>query len=227
MATAGELITAAFNKVGVYSPTTAQMSSGLTSLNIMLSGWNPEILQPALTFESLTLTAGDREYTIGTTADLVTTRPLRIESAFLRDSDNYDWPLEIVAAKDANAVTYKATEARPEKFYYIPEETNGKIFFECEPDEAYTLYLESWKPFTECTASSTTFTLANEYKEAIVYNLAISLAEDWDRQVPATVVKRAEETKYLLSAANAATRPVPKAKFDMFLGHAYNIETDT
>jgi len=226
MATAGDLITAAFLKVGVGSPTANQTASALISLNNMVSSWGGEQLVTAVTRENFTLTAGDAEYTIGLGGDFDTVRPIRIESAFLRDTEDYDWPLEVVSAKDVNAVTYKATEAKPGKLYFVPEVTLAKIIFDCEPDIAYVLYLESWKNFTEFTDTTTTVTLPNEYKEAIIYNLAVSLAEDWDRVVSKSVMMRADETKYLLSAANAATRPVPTAKFDLAMGCTYNIEIE-
>lgn len=227
MATAGDLITSAFLKIGVDAPTANQTASALTSLNNMVSSWGGDLMAPSLTRENFTLTAGDAEYTIGSGGDFDTVRPIRIESAFLRDTDSYDWPLSVMAAKDVNAVTYKATEAKPDGFYFIPEVTLAKIIFECEPDIAYGFYIESWKNFTEFTDTTTTVTLPNEYKEAIVYNLAISLAEDWDRVVSKTVQMRAQETRYLISAANAATRPVPTASFDLLVGHTYNITTDT
>jgi hypothetical protein len=131
-----------------------------------------------------------------------------------------------MAAKDVNAVTLKTTEAKPDGFYFIPTVTLATILFECEPDIAYGFYIESWKNFTEFALTTTTLTLPNEYKEAIIYNLAVSLGEDWDRVISKTVMMRAQETKYLISAANAATRPVPKAKFDLMIGHTYNITTD-
>lgn len=225
--TAGDLITASFLKIGVDDPTSNQTASALISLNNMISAWGPDILQPSLTRENFTVTSGDAEYTIGPSGDWDTVRPIRIQNAYLRDSDNYDWPLTIVSANDVNEVSYKAITARPERIYFIPEVTQAKVFFDYTPDAAYTIYLESWKPFTEFTDTTTETTLPVEYKEAIVYNLAVSLAEDWDRVISKSVQMRANEMKYLISAANAATRTPPKAKFDLFLGSNYNITTDT
>jgi len=226
MATAADIITAAFLKVGVDSPTSNQTASALISLNNMVSGWGPEIMPPSITRESFTVTSGTAEYTIGPSGDWNTVRPSKIENAFLRNSENYDSPLDIIAAKDFNDVVYKATSAHPSAIYFVPEETQAKIIFDCSPNAAFTIYLESWKVFTEFAATSTTLTLPNEYKEALIYNLAVSLAEDWDRVVSKSVYQRAQEMKYLISSANASTRPVPKAKFDLDLGSAYNINTD-
>ena len=63
---------------------------------------------------------------------------MRIENAYSRDSAGYDWPVEIINAKDWNDVGYKATEAKPERVYFIPQETTAKVIFECEPNAAKT-----------------------------------------------------------------------------------------
>lgn len=226
MSTAGDLITAAFRKIGIDSPTNAQTASALISLNNMVSGWGPEFIQPSLTRENFPITQGTASYTIGPSGAMDTVRPVKIDNAFLRDSTGFDWPVEIISGKDVNDVSLKTTEARPSALYFIPEVTQAKIIFECEPNAAYTLYIESWKPFTEFALTTTSVTLPNEYKEAIVYNLAVSLGEDWDRIVSKTVYQQAKEMKYLISAANAGTRVIPLAKFD-FGGGSYNIVTDT
>ncbi len=225
MATSGDLITAAFLKVGIDVPTTAQTASALISLNNMISFWGVELLQPSLTRENFTLTSGTAEYTWGSGGSITTTRPIRIANAYLRDSSSYDTPLDVMSGKDYGDITDKTASGRPGKLYFTPEETLAKIIFECKPDAAYVLYLESWKPLTEFAATSTSVTLPNEYKEAIVYNLAVSLAEDWDRVVSNTVQRKAMETKEALGAANAATRPVPMAKFDFLDELPFNITT--
>ena len=77
-------------------------------------------------------------------------------------------------------------------------------------------YLESLKNFTEFAATTTSVTLPPEYKEALVYNLAVSLGEDWDRVVSKTVYAQAMRTREVVNRLNAATRPAPIARFDEF-----------
>ena len=131
MATAGDIITAAFIKVGVDSPTAAQTASALVSLNNMISSWAVEFVTPAI-------------------------------------------PLT---------------------------------------------------DFVEYPTTGTTVNLPNSYKDAIVYNLAIALAEDWDRVISKTVYRRAIEAKYFLSA-QAGLRIVPNVKLNLFLGNAHEPETN-
>jgi len=226
--TAGDLITAAFIKVGIGSPTAAQTASALISLNNMMSIQGAEFLFPSLIIEDFTLTDGTAEYTIGSGGDLDTTyKPMKIESAFLRDGDDKDWPLRIISGIDVNKITYKTTEAKPAAFYFIPEVTLAKVIFECECDYAYGFHIQSWKNFTEFPLTTTALTVPNEYKEFFVYNLAVSLGEDFDRQVPKTVLLRARETKEIIDALNASTRVIPKARFDFGVGRRYDINSDT
>ena len=228
MATAGDLITAAFIKVGIGSPTAAQTASALISLNNMMSMMGAEFLYPSLIIENFTLTSGQAEYTIGSGGDLDTTyKPIKVESAFLRDGDSKDWPLRIISGVDVNRITYKTTEARPSEFYFIPEVTLAKVIFECECNYAYGFHIQSWKNFTEFPLTTTALTVPNEYKEFFVYNLAVSLGEDFDRQVPKTVLLRAKETRDIIDAMGASTRVIPKAKFDFGVGRIYDISSDT
>ena len=231
MATAGELITAAFIKIGIGSPTAAQTASALISLNDMVSSWGGENLIYAVTSEGFTVTAADAEYTIGSGGDWDTVRPNRIISAFLRNSDNYDWPLRPMSSKDYNRLSNKSFDARPNMFYFLPEYPLAKIIFNCSPDDGYSFYAEYIKTFTEFALTTTAVTLPPEYKEALVYNLAISLGEDWDRTVSKTVIANAIRTKQILDALIASQKIPPLARFD-FAGigstsdSGYSIVTD-
>ena len=224
--TAADLISGAFQKIGVYSPTTAQSASALISLNNMISSWGADLLNYALTREYKALTTGDAEYTVGSGGDWDTVRPMKLESAYLRDSDDYDWPLEVINAVQYNSHYCKSLDGRPERIYFIPEYPLAKIIFDYEPDASYTVYCDFVKNFTEFTATTTSVTLPAEYKEALIYNLAISLGEDWDRVVAKTTLIKAMETKGNIDRLNASNRPPARASFDIAAGTSYNITTD-
>lgn len=225
--TAGDLITAAFVKAGIGSPTVAQTATALISLNNMLSSWGSEFLVPVVTREDLTLSDGTAEYTIGSGGDLDTVRPIKIVNGYLKDSDGYDSSLSPMSAAEYNDISLKTREGRPTKYYFIPAETLAIVIFNCEADAAYTASFEFWKNFTEFAATTTAVTLPPEYKEAAVLNLAISICEDFDRAVSKTVYARAKDTKDALSAENASTRAVPVATFDFRGGGSYDIETNS
>jgi len=213
--TAADLITGAFNKVGVYSPTAAQTAAALISLNNLVSFLGAEGLQNAVVSESFALTIGTASYTIGSAGAFNTVRPMKVVNCYLRDSGGYDYPIdEILAAKDYNDITIKTYEQRPTKLYFIPEYPLAKIIFNSEPEAAYTAYFEFFKTITEFAATTTALSLPPEYQEFFVYNLAISLAEDWDRKIPDSVRVRAAQTKEVIIALIASNMKPPEVKFD-------------
>ena len=227
--TAATIISASFDKIGIATPTTAQNTSALTSLNNMISLMGADFLPPYITRYSAALTIADAEYTIGSGGNFDTTRPLKIESAFLRDSSSYDHPLKIISAKDYNQIYNKSLTAAPECLYYQPEYPLGKLILDSAPEQAYDLHMDMWVNFTEFAALSTSFALPNEYKAFFVYNLAVSLAEDWDRNVSKTLYAMAQESKNVIERLNVSVRLTPTAKFDVPMPIAvggYNIETD-
>jgi len=61
----------------------------------------------------------------------------------------------------------------------------------------------------------------------MVYNLAVSLAEDWDRTVSKTLYKMASDSKDIIDKLNATNRPCADAKFDIGWGLNYDINTDS
>jgi hypothetical protein len=225
MSTANDLITSAFQKVNVYNATATQLDAGLVSLNNMLSMWGVEFLNYVPTSESFSVTT-TATYTIGSGGTWDTVRPISVEECYLLDTDGYSHPVGIISAKDYSSISSKTFSARPENLYFLPEYPLAKIIFESVPDTTYTAYFIFNKPITELTTLAITVTLPQEYKEAIVYNLAISLGEDWDRKIPQTVIMRAMQTKELLSRLNAINNPPPVATFDITGKWGYNISID-
>jgi hypothetical protein len=230
MATANDIITAAFNKIEVNTFTSDQADSALINLNNMVSMLGADGLLYAVSRESFSTVVGDAEYTVGTSADWDTSRPLNILSCYLRDGDNYDWPVKVMSGKDYNKLSNKSFTARPSQLYFIPEYPVAKVIFDTALDYAYTAFLDLQKNFTEFALTSTTVTLPNEYKEALVYNLAVSLAEDWGRNVAKSVLFKAEQYKEIIASLIASTRKIPRAKFDFggFRGQGsdYSVVTD-
>lgn len=226
MATANTITDAAYRKCGLLLPTSDEDDYGLEALNNMISLWGTEFLVPYLVRENFDLVIGTRNYTIGSGGDFDTVRPMRLDTLHLRDSDDYDYPLKLMSPQEWADIRYKDHSGKPTKVFYKTEYSLGKIRFNKKPDATYKIYLCSWKNFTEFANLTTTVTLPDEYKKALVYNLAVELAEDNSIDIPSSVLRSAANSLVLLTRLIAANRLPSEAKFDFNGGASYNITTD-
>lgn len=216
MATVQNIIDGAARKVGISSLSVTDITNALEALNNLIGTLGVESLSPYLVRESKTLTVNDPDYTIGSAlADWNTERPLYIVSCYLRDANGYDYPVSIMNGMEYSKIIFKSTQARPEGVYYIPEYPLSKIIFDYYPDYAYTAYFEFRKGFLEYTSVNDTVTLPNEYKELLVYNLAVKIAEDNNIVLPQSVVSYAEYTKMLVSRMFEINKPPSEVDFDI------------
>ncbi|MFQ5915721.1 MAG: hypothetical protein ACE5JS_21320, partial [Nitrospinota bacterium] len=193
MPTAQDIIESAFRALGVQSPTTDQLDDALVTLNEMLDGWSAErLMVPFRTEENFALTKGTAVYTIGSGGAFNTDRPIKIEKAYVRDSSNNDYAVEVTMDLDQyNRVTDKSVEGRPERLYYAPEFPLGKIHLDPNPDAAHTLHLFSWKRLTSFAALSTSLNMPGEYVKAMRLSLAVDLAPELSVQLHGSIVQQA------------------------------------
>lgn len=224
--TANAIIDAAYRKIQNTAPSGDDNVNALESLNNMISLWGTASLVPYRVRESFDLVAGTRDYTIGSGGDFDTIRPMRIVNITLRDSDNYNYPITLISGREWDGISYKENSGRPTKAYYTTEYPLGIIRFNKKPSAADKVYVCSWKNFTEFADVETAVSLPGEYKDALIYNLAVRLAEDNTVELPKSVYRYAALSLVLLKKLLASNRKVPQAVFD-FGGGNYNITTDS
>ena len=209
---------------------TDQETDAFAVLNSMIASWSAErLMVPYLVTDSVTLTIGDGEYTYGTGGDINSARPNRIEQAYVRDSNNNDFPVEIVHVSKYNDVGIKTTQGRPYYLYYIAEYPLAKIKLIYVPDAAETLFLDSWKPLTQIATVATTINLPGEYQRALEYSLAVNIAPEYAQELPQSVYTLANQTMRTIKSLNAI--PVAESKVDDALlstgrRNSYNIFSD-
>ncbi|MEE9529090.1 MAG: hypothetical protein V3V88_03470 [Dehalococcoidia bacterium] len=234
MATAKELIRQSLLTVEAagYSDVLAdddqRIVDGLESLNNLISSLNAEgLMIPSITKVSHTLVAGTNNYTIGTGADIDTTRPMSISSAFIRDSSSYDHHVDIKAIEEYARISAKTTQGRPDRLYYNPAYSLGKIYLYFTPDTAEDLHMDLIVPLAEISAVGDTLDLPREYKRMLIYNLAIDIAPQFDIEDMSIIVRIANESKRFVKRLNI--QPVPLMRMDSALtgrGRRYNIDSD-
>ena len=230
MAIAQDLIEESLRICGNHTPTAGQLANGLVTLNNLLGSLSTEkLMVQGIVSETHTLVVSTNNYTFGTGGDINSARPNEIVDAFVRDSDNRDWPIELISQKEYNRITDKTIEGRPYQLFYDNEYALGKVYLYYTPDTAEALHLDSWKPITELAALGTTVSLAPEYKKMLVFNLAVDISPQYSIALNRSVYDAADETKKKLKSMN---KPRPsKRPVDMALTYqgrsSYNINTDS
>lgn len=183
MATIQTKINRALRLLGVIAsgetPATAMSSDALESLNGMLDAWrNDKLLVYAFQDISVTLINGTATYTIGPTGGTVTTSPVTMESAFVRQS-NVDYKLKQITDAYYQAKADKTiTSDIPSEILFNHTNPNTTITLYPIPTTANTLYLRVWTPLAT-VALTDTFTFPPGYDDAVVYNLAIRISPEY------------------------------------------------
>lgn len=216
--TARDLIRASLRVIGAVAtgetPPAEELNDGLQALNLMLDGWfGRKTMVYAVTRESFALTVGKGSYTIGSGGDFDTVRPVRIESALLRDTSNIDHQVKVYSREEYNRVSSKTAQGRPTELYFHPAYPAATVYLDSVPSAAYTLHLDSWKPFTKFTGLDTEVTLPPAYERALKFNLAVETAPEYGASIPAEVFGLAEESKRDVESLNASLEVTP-ARFD-------------
>ena len=186
------------------SPTPAESSDGLISLNAMISSWQTERLNVyAFVDTAFTLVPTDYSYTVGPAGNFaLTPRPQKIESCFVRAS-NIDYPVELIDKDRWFAIPDKAvTSDIPIYAYYEPTLTTGTLQLWPIPNTAHSLHIVTWTTLIELASLATTVTLPQGYERALAYNLAIEVASEYEKQPSASVVDIARESKASIKRAN-------------------------
>lgn len=207
MATASDLIKSSLRIIGVLgegdTASNQGMQDALVSLNDLLEQWTLERLMIYdLQTESFTLVSGTNNYTIGSGGTFNTTRPVKIEDAYIRDS-SIDYRLSIISKREYEDFSSKSNESTiPQYLYYEPSFTLGKIFLYPTPSSANTLRIVTWKPFTAFATITTSVSFPPAYYKALRYNLAMELSPEYGKTITSDIMMIAQETKTAIKSVN-------------------------
>lgn len=206
MATARDLIKDALRKIQVLgkgqSLDSDEANDALRALNQMLASWSAEgSLVFAETRETFNL-GSTISYTIGSGGDFDTTRPVFIKSAYTTRS-GIDYPINQIDVNAYDRIPIKdlAGGGEPEYLYYDAAYPLATIYLYPRPTGG-TITLTSVKQLTQFTSLNTIFNFPPEYEEALVYNLAIRLAPEYEREPARQVVKIARASKKTIEGQN-------------------------
>lgn len=207
MTTARDIIESALRKIQVLgrgqSLPARDAQNGLDALNQMIDTWSIEGGKVYTeSRESFTLTSGQGSYTIGTGGDFNTDKPYVITSAFIRVS-GYDYPLQLIdSAKYADIYDKDFTNTYPEYLYYDNGYPLANINLWSVPSTASDLHIYSEKPLSNLSSLTTDLSFPKGYERALIYNLAIELAPEYEKEASASVYKIAQDSKRALVTYN-------------------------
>jgi len=195
------------------NPEASEYTDGVDWLNLMISGWEADeslSLRPNLLTDDFNTVAGTGSYTAGTSGTAFTYRPIRIVSSYLA-STGLSQPLSLQGKADYALIQNKTAAGRPCVLYYDPLQV-GVIYFDRVPDAVYTVFCDMQVPVGDYADENTTLAVSPEYRAALVYNLAVTLAPNYKanlRPQTASNAKRCLERIQYQAHIAQAVNPVP------------------
>jgi len=199
-----------------------ESADGLIAINDILDSWsNERYMQTNLVKLTQTLSASDGSYTFGSGGDN-STRPQWIETAFIRDSNNYDLPLSIIDNEQYSNIFYKTnTNPYPRYLYYRAEYPLGVVELWPVPSVAYTLHMEVPAVHAAISAGSSSVDLAPGYIRALKWILATELAPEY-KEASNAVLRKANEAIAWIKRVNKKDRPRMASPIGRYLNRGRN-----
>ena len=217
------LITPAMKKLELLgsgvTPTADEAADALIILNQMLDSWrNDKLMCYAIQDQSITLAAAQTTRTMGPTGNLVTTRPVEIQTAYIVVG-NQSYQVEIINEDEYARIPDKtATAPYPNRIYYQPSMPDGTIYMYPVTSGASTLHVLTRTPVLAYAATTDTVTLPPGWEQAISFNLAVHMASDWGKPVPPKVEQIAASS--LRSIKRMNSKPIKiYSELPFLVGH--------
>ena len=182
---------------GAKEPSTQQYADGLETLNDMVRSWSGNLnLTYEEVLEELIIPPNTQNFTIGSTGDQATVRPLQITHVSLREG-NTEYPLRRLDKTQYQSVTDKTTTGLPYGLHYRNTFPDGTIYFSHTTDKQYTLILSSLKELTDFPDGTTEISLPAYYEKAFKDNLLIEWASELGaaKRITQLMMQMAEESK--------------------------------
>lgn len=216
--TRNQIIDAALRKLGVLAlgqaPDTEQYTNGQIGLNAIIAELQSMGMPIwARATYTVSLVAGQRDYTIGTGQSISTPFPVSIHQATLTDTASGSvLDMEQRSIYDFNRLP-TTSQGQPVVFTYQPKINLGVISVWPAPDattaSAKSLKLTYQRPFEGFTAGTETPDFPQEWQNALIYQLAVSLAPEYgvpleDRKLLMTEAKMHIDSALSMGTENSS-----------------------
>lgn len=212
-ATALSIIKSAMRLIHVLAPgeepSGIEANDALRTLNQMIDGWNAErLMMFAVGISDFPLESGKQSYTLGVGGDFNIVQPTTINSASILILNNPDRPIEIPIPILGDS---EWQESYPVK--NIPSTFPQAVYDDQNfPLKTYTFWptpidLNSFRIYyptllTQFPSLQASYGFPAGYLEALRYNLALVMADEWNGELGQTVVAGAIGSKARIKANN-------------------------
>jgi hypothetical protein len=223
--TALDLIKQSLKLIGVIeaggTPTGAESSDALTTLNQMIQLWNTDTTIPYTKYSSsFAVVSSTASYTIGTGQTWNADRPIKVDKAFAT-SGGVDYVMKQITFNEYQDKAYKTyiTSDIPSEYNYDPTYPYGTVTLWPKPASNMTCTLIMMKKIPTFATLTTTVSLPEGYESALKYNLAVELSPEYNVDPPALVMQKAAETKAAVMRNNNAEYDT--STFDSAIDNTY------
>jgi hypothetical protein len=184
------------------SPSNSEVTDALLVLNAMLEAWSIERLAVyEMGRDIYTWPAHTASRTIGPGADFDTVRPARIDEAGILE-DGAERDLQIWCVRKWKAIERKSDRGTPAVLYNDGGHPRSTLWLWRVPTVSTSLVLYPWRALTGFTETTQDVEFPPGYADAIRYNLAVHLGEEWGRPVSDRVEIMAADKKGRIKAGN-------------------------
>jgi hypothetical protein len=160
----------------------------------MLDSWQLErlfvyqILKSSYTWPASTISR-----TIGASGDFNATRPNRIDSAIIIDSDSQRYAIEVLQKRtEYDYIVIQSTESTLPQYIFMDSAFPlATLFLYPVPSVQLTLDLNTWQTLQSFSSLTTALSLPPGYERAIVYSLAEEYGPEFGVSIPADVKQKA------------------------------------
>jgi hypothetical protein len=199
-------------------PTPEEASDGLTVLNQMIDAWQIDRLMIFTELISdFPFISGQGSYSLGDGANFNMPRPPKIDYMSVVILTNPQNPLELSMEYTTKEVEWQEillkniSTSFPQFCYDDGGFPNRTLNFWPVPIDTDKARIYSWQPLTQFSDLVTKYSFPPGYAEAIRYNLAVRLADEFMGMLGQTVPTLAQQSLARIKAANTE---IPKLKCD-------------
>lgn len=224
MTTVRDLISSSLRKISILGAgenlTAEDATDGLNSLNQMLDSWSADgQVIYSRSVDTKNLSSGVLSYTMGPSGDINTARPVSITNATITQGTVLMNTLMIWGAETYSTLGFPSAQGIPTNLYVNNDVPLLGLKLYPVPIGGLTLTIYSMKKLSDFGLNDVV-ELPPGYERAIIHNLAVEIAPEYERDASKTVRDIASESLSTIKRNNQQY-PAPTMAVDAALSQRY------